>query len=695
MRRILLLPLLAVLVPIIGCGLTYNCILSPSITGQPSSESVASGQPARFSIAASGTAPLSYQWLRNGVAIAGATQATYTTPATSSADSGAAFSVTVSNIAGTLTSLPATLTVTAPTPVNASFVAPNGSDSNPGTIAQPFKTIQHCATTVAAGWTCELRAGTYRETVVPNSGITITAYNLEPVTVDGSDPITGWTNYQGSIYKTNVVLNSDDTNQIFVGNDMMTEARWPNGDDLLNVNWATEQTGTDSGHIVDSNLPQVNWTGAKVHLWSGIDPFSHETGVVTSSGAASISIAVEETGTCPFICPTAGGYYYLFGTLSALDVAREWYYDPTSTTLYFMAPGEVDPSTLDVRAKQRQYAFDLRGKSGVTIRNISLFASNIITDASSSNNTLDGLNVTYVSHFTDLPPDPSDTTGFSILHVHETDSGIVLNGTGNVLQNSVISYSAGAGVAVDGSNNTVRNNLIENIDYIGDYDSAVDLEADGNTVVQNTIHSVGRQAIYLYALNSEQISYNNIFESMMLSRDGGEIYTCCDQASSGTRIHHNWLHDSLSLVPGAADDYTVAGVDIDGGSNGFEIDQNVLWNNEYINIFVDGMVQDALNHTSVHNNTVPDKSAIGRVTEVSGCSQTSIDDNRVAVGVKGPSKISGCDISNNKSNAPGATDMSTSTSVGCNFEGCSSSGPPAFSEGGQVSPCPVSVFAKP
>ena len=151
MRRIFLLPLLAVLVPIIGCGLTYNCVLSPSITGQPSSQSVASGQPARFSIAASGTAPLSYQWLRNGVAIAGATQATYISPATSSADSGAAFSVTVSNVAGMLTSLPATLTVTAPTPVNASFVAPNGSDSNPGTIAQPFKTIQHCATTIAAG----------------------------------------------------------------------------------------------------------------------------------------------------------------------------------------------------------------------------------------------------------------------------------------------------------------------------------------------------------------------------------------------------------------------------------------------------------------------------------------------------------------------------------------------------------------
>ena len=60
---------------------------------------------------ATGTAPLAYQWSKNGAAISGATGASYTTPATTSADSGATFAVKVSNGAGTQTSNPATLTV--------------------------------------------------------------------------------------------------------------------------------------------------------------------------------------------------------------------------------------------------------------------------------------------------------------------------------------------------------------------------------------------------------------------------------------------------------------------------------------------------------------------------------------------------------------------------------------------------------
>ena len=88
---------------------------------------------------------------------------------------------------------------------------------------------------------CDLRAGTYYETVTPDSGITITSYDGEPVTVDGTDAVTGWTLYQGSIYKASAVLSTGDTNQVFAGNQMMTEARWPNGNDLFNVNWATAQ----------------------------------------------------------------------------------------------------------------------------------------------------------------------------------------------------------------------------------------------------------------------------------------------------------------------------------------------------------------------------------------------------------------------------------------------------------------------
>ena len=85
--------------------------VAPAITAQPGSVSVTAGQTATFSVTASGTAPLSYQWKKGGSNIAGATSSSYTTPATSSGDNGALFTVIVSNSAGTATSSNATLTV--------------------------------------------------------------------------------------------------------------------------------------------------------------------------------------------------------------------------------------------------------------------------------------------------------------------------------------------------------------------------------------------------------------------------------------------------------------------------------------------------------------------------------------------------------------------------------------------------------
>jgi hypothetical protein len=64
-------------------------------------------------VSATGTATLTYQWQRNGVAITGAIGTTYTTPTTTATDSGASYRVIVTNGAGTTTSLNATLTVTA------------------------------------------------------------------------------------------------------------------------------------------------------------------------------------------------------------------------------------------------------------------------------------------------------------------------------------------------------------------------------------------------------------------------------------------------------------------------------------------------------------------------------------------------------------------------------------------------------
>jgi glucose/arabinose dehydrogenase len=96
---------------------------APTISSQPANLTVAAGQSASFTVAASGTAPLQYQWQRNGVNIPNANAATYSFTTTAS-DNGATFRVIVSNSVGSATSNSATLTVL-------SNIAPTGTITAP------------------------------------------------------------------------------------------------------------------------------------------------------------------------------------------------------------------------------------------------------------------------------------------------------------------------------------------------------------------------------------------------------------------------------------------------------------------------------------------------------------------------------------------------------------------------------------
>ena len=87
-------------------------VLSPPvITAQPQNQTVAVGQTATFTVAVTGSPAPTFQWRRNGASIAGATASSYTTPATTTGDNGAVFSVVVSNSQGGVTSSGATLAV--------------------------------------------------------------------------------------------------------------------------------------------------------------------------------------------------------------------------------------------------------------------------------------------------------------------------------------------------------------------------------------------------------------------------------------------------------------------------------------------------------------------------------------------------------------------------------------------------------
>ena len=483
------------------------------------------------------------------------------------------------------------------------------SDRNPGTASQPFATIQKAAGVAAAGDFVNIRHGIYRETIVPaNSGAPGQPITFQPdgdaeVTVSGADLADGgWTVYSGQIYQRALALpltgNGDQitgnatllANQVFVGGKMMIEARWPNladSDDLLNRAdfrpiakdaWTAGPGGT--AILRDAAIPEIagGWAGGTI--WY-IGWFIPQTSTIAASSAGQIEFSSKAT-------EKFRDSYYLTGKLGALDAEKEWFYD--GTKLYLWAPGGGPPANVEV--KRRNYAFDLSGKSNIAIRNLHVFAATITTDAASADITLDGLRAKYISHFV--------TVGAATIHAHRKETGIRLMGARNAITNSIVGYSAGTGIALGGEDAIADNNRVHDISYAGTYGCGI-WPAPGNarqTITRNTIYRTGRSGIDGVYSNKD-IGYNDIFAFGLINTDLGAIYAANGADLTGTRIHHNWLHDAGN---DAGHPFPVgAGIYFDQHAKPAQIDHNVFWNNHMNDVRLE---QDKPPFHRVFNNTL-------------------------------------------------------------------------------------------
>jgi hypothetical protein len=115
---------------------TLMVYVPPTISNQPSSQGVVQGQTALFSVAAAGTAPFSYQWYFNSTnAISGANNSTLNLTNVQRT-TGGSYLVVVTNIAGSVTSAVATLTVYVP-PIITTQPQSVGTVAGPG-VATTF-----------------------------------------------------------------------------------------------------------------------------------------------------------------------------------------------------------------------------------------------------------------------------------------------------------------------------------------------------------------------------------------------------------------------------------------------------------------------------------------------------------------------------------------------------------------------------
>lgn len=448
------------------------------------------------------------------------------------------------------------------------FVAPDGLDSNAGTIARPFRTVQKCADVVKLGETCFLRAGIYRETIRPKSSgratlpITFTAYNNEDVTISGANPVEGWAEFQNSIFRTNVILpvsSYENTgflaNQVFVNGEMMPEARWPNvGPDLMHMKLTgccVKSLGGTAAIVENSEIPTLpeGWAGATV--WTN-EWYVSRTGTITSGTAGKLKAEMTAAW------DRGGFWFYLVGKLGLLDSEGEWFYDGVNRMLYLWGPGGKHPSLVEV--KQRNFAFDLSDRSYIVLHNLKLFANTISTSDASSGIVIDRIRAKYVSHHMTLPPlplseqAPGSDNGL-IVSSHAHDTGIQLRGNGHTLKNSIIEWSSGNGVLLEGSGHTVTNNIIANSNYMVSYAAPVRINGTAHRITHNTLVGAGRDAIAIdwhtagFDARNIEIAYNDISGFGTLSTDLGAIYICCYINLDGGSIHHNWIHDAQAFSP--------------------------------------------------------------------------------------------------------------------------------------------------
>lgn len=502
------------------------------------------------------------------------------------------------------------------------YVSTTGNDSNAGTLTQPFKTVQKCASVAQAGETCLIRGGTYRETVTPaNNGsatkgpITFANYKDEKVIISGADVIEGaWTLHKPNIYKTSLSksiknLEGDPNttgamavdDQLWVDGQMMITARWPN----LPISKATYFTRTDlaittggasngfhGGVYTDTALSSFSagfWNGAKMNVAPG-QMWINVTCDVTNSTAQSLSVDCGElnTGLGEYQM-RADNHYFLWGKLDALDAPGEWWQEKGS--VYVWLPDSGSPIGHTIEAKRRLWAFDLSGRAHIEVKGLSIFAASIKTGSptggTGSNITLNELDIQYPWYFVEYPRN-SRKMSFN--------GAIRLYGSNNTLKNSLIRYTASDVLRIEGSNNRVENNVFYDIAFMGASHPINGQLSDATAAQyfeQNTIFNSGTQAVNMAPM--WKIRYNDAYKSHGLVTDTGTFYSWGTNGK-GAEIAYNYVHDNWAIRGGRNFPQFFGGSNIyfDFATSNYVAHHNVTWGATKAGILVFGYDHNAI-----------------------------------------------------------------------------------------------------
>ena len=452
------------------------------------------------------------------------------------------------------------------------FVSPQGNDVNPGTKAQPLKTIEAARDAVRESdrnqkRTVWLRASVYEldkplvltteDSGSPGKPVVYRAWPGEEVRIVGGKQTVGWRpvtdkailrrlvpKARSRVLQVNLkAAGIEDYGQVkggglelFFDDKPMTPARWPNEGfvkiaglvepDTVNVRGTK---GSKTGKFMYASDRPKRWAEENdiwVHgywFWDWSDERHKVQSIDTEKRIISVVPPYHRYGY------RRGQWFYAMNILAELDTPGQWYLDRQTGILYFWPPSPIDQGNPVVSVSDTLVS--LNDVSNVIVRGMTLEACR----------------------------------GTAVVMKNCTNAqiaGCVLRNIGNRAvrieggrNNSVVACdihgTGGGGISLQGGERkslTPGGHLAENnhIHHYGRwarmYTPAISINGVGNRAAHNLIHDAPHMAIG-FGGNDHVIEFNEIHNVCLESNDARAIYAGRDWTMRGTVIRHNYLHD--------------------------------------------------------------------------------------------------------------------------------------------------------
>ncbi|MFO7999873.1 MAG: right-handed parallel beta-helix repeat-containing protein [Marinilabilia sp.] len=516
------------------------------------------------------------------------------------------------------------------------YVSPLGDDNNPGTEAQPFKTIERAQKAVRSvvdegpesNVTVWISEGTYRisETLRFDSGdsgseahrVSYKAMPGASPVISGGMPVDNWSRTDEGLWMTRVHPNIENIRELYIGDKRCTRARHPN-EGYLRVAKVGEDRRTNF-YFNEGDFPQPEDVQTVelvlLHDWSisriGVKDIDWQTNnlrAVDSIGAKSPSFFnLDHWEEHP--------RYYLTGSKSFLDADYEWYFDEANNRIYLQLPEGRNPNHLKTNVPVAEGLMHFEGQASTPIQN--MVFEGITFQYSRWKIPEMGYCGVQATHY---DPRPKRQEGWTVVPAaikgkwmqnctfkncqfkNLGTSGVWMStGSKNcTIENSVFTDIAGNGVMIGEG----RDREINGEKW---WEARPDQAADGNTIENCTIKKCGREyygAVGIWAglvanttIKDNEVAWhpytgisigwmwdpqetpceaniikgNHIHHVMQILSDGGGIYMLGLQP--GSRILDNHIHD-VPLNSGRAESN---GMFLDQGTTDVLIGKNLIYN---------------------------------------------------------------------------------------------------------------------